>query len=1011
MARIRQAELERLQSEVSVERLVEAAGVELKRAGADRLGRCPFHDDAEPSLVVTPAKNRWRCAGCKLGGGPVEWVMKTQGVSLRHAVELLRAGEPLAGARPVKHSTVRALAAPVALDADDQELLRQVVDYYHATLKTSPEALAYLESRGIRSAEAIEHFRLGFANRTLGLRLPAKTRKAGAAIRARLARLGVLRASGHEHFNGCLVIPVIGETGAVTGLYGRKITAGLRAGTPLDLYLSGPPRSLWNSTALAASREVILCEGLIDALTFWCAGFRHVTAAYGGDGFTADHLAAFKRFGTERVLVAYDRDEAGDRAADALAARLSAGGIECWRVRFPPGLDANAYALKFGPAEKSLGLLLRKALWMGRGAKSERVGHTEASTAKPTTEAHAPFSASQDEAPAVASASPVPPAPPREPVEEVKDAEVVFTLADRRYRVRGLARNLSIGVLKVNLLVSRSGAAGEAFHVDTLDLYSAKQRASYLAQAALELGLPEESLKHDLGRVLLALERLQDESIRKALEPKPAAAVPMTESEREAALALLRSPDLAGRILEDFAACGIVGERTNALVGYLAATSRKLEHPLAVVIQSASAAGKTSLMDAILAFMPEEARVKYSAMTGQSLFYMGSRDLKHKILAIVEEEGAAQAAYALKILQSEGELTIASTGKDAQTGNLVTREYRVEGPVMIFLTTTSASIDEELQNRCLVLAIDEGRSQTQAIHALQRERRTLEGLLARAERDERLAVHRNAQHLLRPLAVLNPYARELTFPDEATRTRRDHEKYLTLIDTIALLHQYQREVKVTARRGRAGESKDASPPSRVIEYVEVTLADIALANELAHEVLGRSLDELPPQTRRLLHVLDEFVAARASAQAIERAQVRFSRRELREATGIGDTQLRLHLGRLVALEYLLAHRQGAGGRFVYELLYDGAGRDGRPFVPGLIDSARLAATTANARGPEPQVAGRLRADRGPLADRSRGGASPEDRAPTGRPDESAVDRLKTHIYADDVRRRRTRLAP
>ena len=196
-----------------------------------------------------------------------------------------------------------------------------------------------------------------------------------------------------------------------------------------------------------------------------------------------------------------------------------------------------------------------------------------------------------------------------------------------------------------------------------------------------------------------------------------------------------------------------------------------------------------------LALMPEEERVQYSAMTGQSLFYMGEQDLKHKILAIVEEEGAERASYALKLLQSEGQLTIASTGKDPATGRLVTQEYRVEGPVMIFLTTTAIEVDEELLNRCIVLAVDEGREQTRAIHELQRESQTLEGLLAKHDRDRLRRLHRNAQRLLRPLAVVNPYARELRFLDHQTRTRRDHMKYLALIRAIALLHQYQREVQ------------------------------------------------------------------------------------------------------------------------------------------------------------------------------------------------------------------------
>jgi hypothetical protein len=160
--------------------------------------------------------------------------------------------------------------------------------------------------------------------------------------------------------------------------------------------------------------------------------------------------------------------------------------------------------------------------------------------------------------------------------------------------------------------------------------------------------------------------------------------------ESEEALPLLKNPKLLEHILADFAHCGVVGEETNRLIGYLAATARKRESPLAVMVQSSSAAGKSSLMEAVLAFMPEEDKVQYSAMTGQSLFCMGAMDLKHKILALAEEEGAAPASYALKVLQSEGTLSIASTAKDPESGKLVTQEYRVEGPVMIFSTTTQA---------------------------------------------------------------------------------------------------------------------------------------------------------------------------------------------------------------------------------------------------------------------------------------------------------------------------------
>jgi hypothetical protein len=359
--------------------------------------------------------------------------------------------------------------------------------------------------------------------------------------------------------------------------------------------------------------------------------------------------------------------------------------------------------------------------------------------------------------------------------------------------------------------------------------------------------------------------------------------------------------------------------------------------------------------------MPEEEREKYSALTGMSLFYFTEeKSLRHKILAVIEEEGAERATYALKLLQSEGELTIASTGKDPQTGRLVTQEYRVEGPVAIFLTTTAAQVDEELLNRCLVLSIDEEREQTKKIHELQRQAETIEGLLAAKEKNRVVRLHRNAQRLLRPLLVANPYASRLTFLDDRTRTRRDHVKYLTLIRAIALLHQHQRPLKTIAQ----GET--------TLEYIEATLSDIAVANRLASEVLGRSLDELPPQTRRLLMLLEDWVKRETGRLKKGRADFLFSRRALRTATGWGDTQLKVHLARLIELEYVLVHRGGRGQSFVYELLYEGQGKDGSRFLPGLIEIEQLQEYDRNRSGENAERSGLGRPSVGPWSGVGRG---------------------------------------
>ena len=252
-----------------------------------------------------------------------------------------------------------------------------------------------------------------------------------------------------------------------------------------------------------------------------------------------------------------------------------------------------------------------------------------------------------------------------------------------------------------------------------------------------------------------------------------------------------------------------------------------------------------------------------------------------------------------------------------------TEEYHVEGPVMIFLTTTAIEIDEELENRCIILTVDESREQTAAIHRMQREEETFEGLKRKKKLKEIIEVHQNAQRLLKPVPILNPYAPRLTFLDDRTRTRRDHKKYLTLIRTIALLHQYQRPLK----------KRDDE------QFIEVTLDDIEVANEIAHEVLGRSLDELAPQTRRLLNLIKKMIKEK------ERQKEKtppFTRREVRTFTGWSQTQLKVHLDRLEELEYIMALRGGHRGMlYEYELLFDGDIDSSKLHLCGLIDVKKL----------------------------------------------------------------------
>lgn len=884
---IPEPEIQALKDAVDLAGLIRSRGIKLSPRGRDLVGLCPFHADSSPSLVVTPSKNLWHCFSCGAGGDVIEFVRRMDGLDFPEAIERLQAEGPR---RETTHREEIADGA-AASSPSAAALFEAVIAHYRRTFKTDTTAQMYLQARRIAGGDIVERFGVGYADGSLLRILGAGQTKEAAATRAVLRTLGALRDTGREHLRGCVVFPLYDANGAPVSLYGRRIAD---RGKIEHVYLPGPRRGLFHPQAYRQP-ELVLCESVIDALSFYAHGIPNVSCAYGANGVTDEMITAMQAGGVRLVYIAFDADRAGDEGAERLAHRLRAEKIETRRVRFPLATDANDFVRAVSEPALALRELLREAEATGERIAATVTQPMPAMVATPSKQVRGAGES-----------------------ETVERDEIRIVYGERRYRVRGLFQNTSDHLLKINLRAER----GECYHLDTFDILSARLRQAFIAQAAEELHVQADVLKLDLGRLLLRLEELQGERLRGTLAERKRE-IEISPERRERALACLRDPDLITNIVRDFETAGLIGERENALLGYLGALSRKTDSPLAIIIQSSSSAGKSALMEAILAFVPEEERIKFSMMTGQSLYYMQSRDLKHKIIAVSEEEGVERAKYAIKILQSEGRITIATTVKDPASGLPDTQEFLVEGPVMFLLTTTSVEIDEELQNRCLILMINESREQTARIQRMQREKRSLEGILSRRAGSNRSELHQDVQRMLRPLHVANRFSERIQFPDTRLRLRRDQEKFLTLIETIALLHQHQR--KIHSARDSSGE----------FEYIEAEESDVALAAHLLGPVFGVSLDDLAPQTRRLLELIDAFVTERCSPENLERRQFRFTMRQLREYSGWGDTRLRKHMARLEELEYLLVHGGGRGQFIEYELCCDAQGASGDRFIPGI----------------------------------------------------------------------------
>ncbi|HTC20615.1 MAG TPA: hypothetical protein VK859_07205 [bacterium] len=675
----------------------------------------------------------------------------------------------------------------------------------------------------------------------------------GGEVREALLSLGLLTKEGEELFKGCVVFPWFDENEDCVGVAGLRVDAGEW------VYLPGPRSGAWHWQALKRNRSILLTASILEALYLYQAGFKDVVALWGVNGLTEDHKRLFQRYGVKEVFLVF---EAPGPVLDALREE-----------------GVQAQTVKIG---KPLGEFFCEA---GAGREFE----TLLTAASPATKISSERTAKE-----------------REEGYERTPTGFMVRYGKRWYEVKALERE---GVrLKVTLKAWENGK--ESSFLDTMDLYSLRGRAQLARQLKEHFREKPEVIEGDVAKLLEAAEAHDPK--REAETPK---AAPMSEEEKAEALGLLCDRELMTRILEDFERCGLTGEEDNKLIGYLAAVSRKLDDPLSVLVQSRSAAGKSTLQDAILRFVPEEDFEKYTRLTGQALFYKAEGGLSHKLLAIEEEAGARDASYSIRNLQSSKYLSIATTEKDSATGRMKTVEYRVKGPVAMMLTTTAVDMDYETQNRFVTLTIDESQEMTERILTHQRRLETAEGLRLKREGERVSRRQKNAQRLLKPLWVVNPYAPKLTFPANSLRARRDHKKYLGLIKAIAFLHQYQREVKVLEEGGER------------VEYIEATGADVEAANRLMAGVLGQTMGELSAPGKALLARVKEMAKGKPKAY-------RFTRRDIREFSGWSDFQVKTHIQELTDLEYLYSVTGKKGKEYVYELAAGGK-EDGPPVLAGL----------------------------------------------------------------------------
>jgi hypothetical protein len=486
-----------------------------------------------------------------------------------------------------------------------------------------------------------------------------------------------------------------------------------------------------------------------------------------------------------------------------------------------------------------------------------------------------------------------------------------------RYRITGLTP-YNLDRLRITLKAAPLEKTGEGlFHIDTLDLYQSRCREMFAEACAKYLKAQQAAVMAELSQMIAALEA-ERIAMREGKQP----VVPvMSEEEKKEALETLKSKDLLRQIVGSFDAIGYIGEKCNKLLAYIAAVSRLLPDPLALLILSRSGAGKTSLQDAVCKFVPPESAIQYTRMTGQSLFYRDQNALKNKVLAIEEEDGMRDAMYSIKTLISSQKLSIAATRTDAKTGKFSVDEYTVYGPVVVMVSTTNPdALDDETKQRFLLLTIDESPEHTKNILQAQMTKNMHDWYQMSAEDATIQRQHHNMQRLLKPLTVTFTRDLKLVWPYSRLQMRREQRKFVSLVKAITLLHQYQRKTGTMKRLDGAK-----------VEYVQATQRDIDLALELGREVFARNVDDVSPTARTLLsHIIGLTKEKYDGMKELDPKkdlfmyEVPFTRKELREETGWSETQVRRNIDQLVELGYIGRINGRQGATFRYLLLDDGS---------------------------------------------------------------------------------------
>lgn len=826
---------------------------------------CPFHEDHSPSMQIYPQTGTFCCfsSNCSAGTGDVIQFIELMEKCTRH--------EALKKATRLAETCQLLLTTPVVkqTSADDlttEVILTKVFTYYRTGLPRTKKAVEYCKSR------CLDYTKLELAYNSGGLHVESKNHH----LIKSMTEAGLLKPRPSQGYNvwakDCILFPLKSSDHKIISLYGRSIT---NDDTSRHFYLPNR-KGLYPGYPNAATTKLIITESIIDAASMLQQ--QNITeqftilALYGTNGLTEEHLQAIQLLqNLTEIILTLNADDAGRAAtvkhAQTLHQLLPETTISV--VNLPDGEDVNSVLQGHDDAGILQHLIDQRDIFSFQLKEKILTSDLAPESPSPTKQTPAKLAL---------------PVLPTDTKFITSNPELlIYDNCELRIEVLGGIKITGLDRMRVTLkILHKQKAKQPVWH--SLDLYHHGQREQAVEAITDLLDTATSSTMHTLAELTSALETYRLQRIE-ALQQKPEQVKEMSQAERQAALKELQHPSLLQRTAQLLEQCGIVGEEQNSMISYLVYCTRKQAIPLHVMFLGSSGSGKTYLQERISALMPPEDRIEITQITDNALYYFKQEELKHKLILIEDLDGAMTVFYPLRELQTKRKISKTVTLKDSK-GNLKTITLTVEGPVCVSGCTTKEKIYEDNANRCILLYTDMSKDQDKRINQYQT--RLSAGEINHECEQQYQRLFQNMQRMLKPITIINPYAKYIQLPEAVFKPRRTMTLLLGFIEAVTFYHQCQREVK-----------KDGNGTL----YIETTASDIEQAFALLKEVLFSKSDELTRATRDFFESIKRLLQTTGTDT--------FTARQIREKERINPGNMKRYLAELARYGYI----RGSGNRY------------------------------------------------------------------------------------------------